>query len=134
MYVGEWNAGEMNGKGKYNYSNGTVYEGQFKSNKRHGRGAQRDTNGTLTEGEWEDDKYLHSLVVSDALNALRSMPKLRCLKLGQSDAWNCYYSDGQRDRPASQSWYNALAVEKTRCHGAPRPRLAPRQQRSAHAC
>ena len=75
-YQGQWAAGEMQGKGKYNYSNGTVYEGQFKANKRHRRGSQVDTNGTSTQGEWEDDKYLHSLVVSDALHALRSTPSI----------------------------------------------------------
>ena len=79
-YQGEWVSGEMQGKGKYFYSNGVIYEGQFKANKRHGRGSQKEANGDKVEGEWEDDKYLHSLVVSDALKALRSMPSRKTKK------------------------------------------------------
>ena len=38
MYEGEWVDGNIHGKGKYYYQNGSTYEGDYNMNKRHGYG------------------------------------------------------------------------------------------------
>jgi hypothetical protein len=56
-YVGEKNAaGEMEGRGKYVFADGAVYEGEFKADQKEGRGIFRYANGNVYEGEWKADK------------------------------------------------------------------------------
>ena len=50
-YVGERNAaGEMEGRGKYVYADGAVYEGEWKADKKEGRGIFRSSSGAVYEG------------------------------------------------------------------------------------
>lgn len=53
-YEGEWYDGNIHGKGKYFYRNGSVYEGQFYMNKREGYGTYT-WNNKYYEGEWKDN-------------------------------------------------------------------------------
>lgn len=46
----------MDGKGKYNYSNGCEYEGDFLNGERHGKGAFYWPTGTYYKGDWQKDK------------------------------------------------------------------------------
>jgi hypothetical protein len=56
-YVGERNAaGQREGRGKYVFADGTVYEGEWKAGKSEGRGICRFANGEVYEGEWKADK------------------------------------------------------------------------------
>jgi hypothetical protein len=53
-YVGERNAaGEMEGRGKYVYADGAVYEGEWKADKKEGRGIFRSSSGAVYEGEYK---------------------------------------------------------------------------------
>ena len=38
VWIGEWKAGKMEGKGRVEWANGNVYEGGFRQGKRCGRG------------------------------------------------------------------------------------------------
>ncbi len=53
-YVGQWKAGEIDGKGVATYANGDVYEGSFVAGKRQGEGVMRYATGQETGGEWRD--------------------------------------------------------------------------------
>ena len=53
-YVGERNAaGECEGRGKYVFADGDVYEGEWKANKQEGRGISRYASGGVYEGEFK---------------------------------------------------------------------------------
>lgn len=54
-YEGEWYDGNIHGKGKYFYRNGSVYDGQFYMNKRQGYGTYTWSNSKYYEGEWKDN-------------------------------------------------------------------------------
>jgi antitoxin component YwqK of YwqJK toxin-antitoxin module len=56
MYEGEWQGGKKNGKGKYFWSNGQVYEGEFKDNECHGAGVLYYLCGKKFEGQWKNGK------------------------------------------------------------------------------
>jgi hypothetical protein len=56
VYEGEWKDGKRNGKGTLKYNNGSVYVGEFKYDRRHGGGTMRNASGAVYEGEWKDDK------------------------------------------------------------------------------
>ena len=56
-YVGERNAaGQREGRGKYVFADGDVYEGEWKANKQEGRGISRYASGGVYEGEFKADK------------------------------------------------------------------------------
>ena len=57
VYEGEWKDGKWHGKGKRTYSDGTYYEGEWKDDKWHGKGKRTYSSGAYYEGEWQDDKY-----------------------------------------------------------------------------
>ena len=53
-YVGERNAaGQREGRGKYVFADGDVYEGEWKANKQEGRGISRYASGDVYEGEFK---------------------------------------------------------------------------------
>ena len=78
-YVGEWEAGEMCGKGKMTYKNGNVYEGrwekgkctegkitlwnkdiyegEFKNGLMYGNGKMTYENGEVYDGQWINNCY-----------------------------------------------------------------------------
>ncbi|KAE8711711.1 Phosphatidylinositol 4-phosphate 5-kinase 7 [Hibiscus syriacus] len=62
VYVGDFKEIIPHGKGKYTWSNGTVYEasdgfiyeGQWRMNIRHGFGRKKYSNSDIYEGEWKE--------------------------------------------------------------------------------
>ncbi len=56
-YVGEYANGKMNGKGKYNYADGSTYVGEWKDNKVNGQGVYTAANGDKYVGELKDGMY-----------------------------------------------------------------------------
>ncbi|MBN2039085.1 MAG: hypothetical protein JW864_03525, partial [Spirochaetes bacterium] len=58
-YTGRWSEDEINGEGKYTYSDGSTYEGEFKDGKKHGKGtmtwASGKRKGEKYSGEWYND-------------------------------------------------------------------------------
>lgn len=55
MYEGEWVDGNIHGKGKYYYQNGSTYEGDYNMNKRHGYGQYIWNKTKYYVGGWKDD-------------------------------------------------------------------------------
>ena len=61
IFDGEWKNGIIEGKGIYYYNNGRKYEGQWKNGKREGRGIlyyneNKDRKRDRYDGEWKNDK------------------------------------------------------------------------------
>ena len=53
VYEGEFEYGQRTGKGKYSYADGDVYEGEFEYGQRTGKGKYTWANGNVYEGEWQ---------------------------------------------------------------------------------
>jgi len=52
-YEGNFQEGEINGKGERRYPDGSIYKGEFKSGERHGYGdIQYTKTGEWYKGEW----------------------------------------------------------------------------------
>ena len=51
QYVGQWEKGKQNGKGKFTFPNADVYDGHWENGKMHGTGTY-ESNGTRVEGKW----------------------------------------------------------------------------------
>ena len=45
----------MQGRGKYTFSNGSVYEGQWYKGKMHGEGQMDNADGSSYTGQWQDN-------------------------------------------------------------------------------
>lgn len=56
-YVGNWEEGWINGKGRITYANKDVYEGDFVENELYGIGHYQFSNGNSYEGEFVDGKF-----------------------------------------------------------------------------
>lgn len=56
-YVGNWEEGWINGKGRITYANQDFYEGNFVENKLYGQGYYQFHNGNSYEGEFVDGKF-----------------------------------------------------------------------------
>ena len=56
VYEGEYKAGMKEGRGIFQYADGEVYEGEYKADKKEGRGIYRYASGDVYEGEWKADK------------------------------------------------------------------------------
>lgn len=55
-YVGEWSASKKEGKGRYFFSNGDIYDGDFHNNLAKGLGIYIHTKeGNIYSGEWDND-------------------------------------------------------------------------------
>jgi hypothetical protein len=52
--IKEYNYGIYEGKGKYVYINGDVYEGDYKNGKKEGKGKYVFVNGNVYEGDWKN--------------------------------------------------------------------------------
>ena len=48
----------QNGKGKFKWPSGAVYEGDWVNGKWHGRGKYTYANGKVEEGRYENDKFV----------------------------------------------------------------------------
>ena len=48
--------GSRNGKGKYSFKDGTMYEGEFKDDDYNGKGKLTDADGSVYEGEFKDGR------------------------------------------------------------------------------
>ena len=54
---GEFKIGEFkNGRGKFKFANGNVYDGEFKNDKMEGRGVYKYASGDVYNGEYKNDK------------------------------------------------------------------------------
>jgi len=53
LYDGEWNMGQMSGKGLLTLNSGDKYEGQFLKSKFHGVGCL-NINGIQMDGKWQN--------------------------------------------------------------------------------
>jgi hypothetical protein len=59
VYVGEYLEGKFNGRGKFVWHQGMIYEGEFSEGMRHGRGVWRESNlpnATSYDGMYFNDK------------------------------------------------------------------------------
>ena len=54
-YVGEFRDGNIEGKGTYKFSDGTIYHGNFDKGLRSGFGEIRYADGATYTGEWKDN-------------------------------------------------------------------------------
>jgi hypothetical protein len=54
VYEGDWKDGKRTGKGKYTWADGGVYEGDWKYGMRTGKGKYTWANGDVYEGDWID--------------------------------------------------------------------------------
>ncbi|KAJ8413699.1 hypothetical protein AAFF_G00082060 [Aldrovandia affinis] len=54
-YVGEFVQGLRQGRGKFYYASGALYDGEWQGNKKHGQGKFTFKNGRTFEGEFVDD-------------------------------------------------------------------------------
>lgn len=57
MYRGEWKNNNKNGKGIYEFPNGTIYDGEFEDNVMHGSGWYIDHTGRKWEGEFRNGSF-----------------------------------------------------------------------------
>ena len=48
----------MNGRGKYTWPSGDVYEGEMKDDKFHGQGTKTYRDGRRESGTWQDSKFI----------------------------------------------------------------------------
>lgn len=55
IYEGEWKDGKPNGIGKFTWPDGQFYEGDYIDNKKHGKGKMTWPDGRFYEGDWKDD-------------------------------------------------------------------------------
>lgn len=68
IYEGEWLVGTeiKQGKGKFLWPDGSVYEGYWKDGKANGKGRLVHSDGDIYIGEWKNDKadgygrYMHA--------------------------------------------------------------------------
>ncbi len=55
-YKGFFNNGNLQGMGRFDYQNGSIYDGDWRDNKKHGRGRMIEGDGrSIYNGEWEND-------------------------------------------------------------------------------
>ena len=48
--------GSLEGQGRFEYIDGSVYEGMWKNNKKQGKGKFQESDGmSIYNGEWEND-------------------------------------------------------------------------------
>ena len=55
-YKGSFSGGNLQGIGRFEYHDGSIYEGDWHENKKHGRGKLIEADGfTVYNGSWESD-------------------------------------------------------------------------------
>ena len=55
-YVGQWKAGQRDGKGQFTVDGELCYEGDYVNGKMHGEGKRYGANGCCYTGEFRDDQ------------------------------------------------------------------------------
>jgi hypothetical protein len=55
-YIGEFNQKLKEGRGRFEYKNGDIYEGEWKNDQREGKGVYTFQNGNIYEGDFKNDK------------------------------------------------------------------------------
>lgn len=68
-YTGQFKFGLKQGKGRYKWSNGAVYDGFFESDNLNGKGVLTKANGDRYEGDFVNGKYSGNGTFSDANGA-----------------------------------------------------------------
>ncbi|XP_044761206.1 MORN repeat-containing protein 5-like [Coccinella septempunctata] len=58
-YLGEWNAIEMNGRGRYTFPHGVVYEGEMKNGEFHGEGKLTYPKGQSITGTFKNGEMIY---------------------------------------------------------------------------
>ncbi len=53
-YTGEMKDGKANGKGRYQFENGSFYEGDYKDNKYEGKGTKKYADSSIYKGDWKN--------------------------------------------------------------------------------
>ena len=56
VYFGTYKADLKHGKGVHVFANGDKYDGEYKNGKQHGIGVYQYANGDKYNGTWKDDK------------------------------------------------------------------------------
>ena len=56
VYEGDWQKGHRTGKGKMTWPNGDVYEGDWQKGHRAGKGKYTWPNGDVYEGDWQKNQ------------------------------------------------------------------------------
>lgn len=54
-YLGNFAGGKRNGKGRFEWSNGEIYDGEWKNNKKEGSGIWKSQGDVSYVGEWSAD-------------------------------------------------------------------------------
>jgi len=65
-FVGDWKDGQLHGKGKFSFGDGSYYEGHYQDDARHGTGVMTEANGSVYEGEWVADARHGTGVMTEA--------------------------------------------------------------------
>ena len=56
-YKGHFENGNLEGVGRFDYQNGSIYEGNWRENKKNGHGRLIESDGrSMYNGEWENDQ------------------------------------------------------------------------------
>jgi hypothetical protein len=55
-YIGEFNQELKEGRGRFEYKNGDIYDGEWKNDQREGKGVYTFQNGNIYEGDFKNDK------------------------------------------------------------------------------
>jgi hypothetical protein len=85
VYFGTFNqGGNREGKGKFIWNNGEVYEGDWKDGKKHGQGIWRSPKGDSYEGEWEKGRQ-HGKGVHKHKSSTYTGEFMRSLKHGRGE-------------------------------------------------
>ena len=61
-YEGEWNAGEMCGRGKFTYKDGDTYDGEIKDGMKWGYGKYTHAYSNIYDGIWYKQKFMKGKV------------------------------------------------------------------------
>jgi hypothetical protein len=56
IFEGQYNNDNMEGYGRYEWSEGSIYEGQYKDDVKHGFGKYKMKDGYYYRGEWKFDE------------------------------------------------------------------------------
>jgi hypothetical protein len=59
IYNGDFKDDKREGRGVYTWPNGAVYDGMFKDGKRNGSGKYVDANGRIQNGRWKNDQFMN---------------------------------------------------------------------------
>ncbi|KAL1222847.1 Phosphatidylinositol 4-phosphate 5-kinase 7 [Cardamine amara subsp. amara] len=90
IYEGDWDRGKISGKGKLMWSTGAIYEGDFSGGYLHGFGTMTSPDGSVYSGAWRMN-VRHGLGRKEYCN---------------SDLYDGSWKEGLQDGRGSYSWTN----------------------------